>query len=223
MSIRKMVLVPVQAMEELQKWKQHQTQKPRLPPNPQVTMTAQLQKDMQHTLDRVDLSESEKSQLYGENLHKFQVSHGKTTAPKGVTTTSMHDRILESVPKTMRRKTQLLLDLLRDHPNMSWDEQGTLLLNGKPVDGSHIIDLINDIIRERKHFEPRGWQTFSRGLKEVNVPQDIVGNRKRWDWMHSDTPKSRAKKMTVKTPGSAKRVVITPPTVKRKALKWEPY
>ena len=40
---------------------------------------------------------------------------------------------------------------------------------------SHIIDLINDIIRERKHFEPRGWQTFSRGLKEVNVPQDIVG------------------------------------------------
>ena len=246
-----MVLVPAQVMEDLQQWKQEQLHKPRLPPNPQVAMTSKLHKEMQNTLDRVDLSESEKSQLYGEKLHQFQTAHCKvfTASPKSVTKSNtkapMHERILESVPKTMRRKIQLLLDLLSDHSNMLWDDHGTLMIHGKPVEGTHIIDLVNDIIRQRKHFDPQGWQLFSKGLKEVNIPQDVVGHRKRWNWMHrtniedtdsdEEQPSSPvrkvvsklsytpARKMTVKKPGSTKRVLITPSTLKKRTPKWEPY
>ena len=95
----------------------------------------------------------------------------------------INDRIVQSVPLQLRRKAQLLLDMLKDHPKMSWDEQGTLKYKGNTISGTNIIDLVNDVIRQRKQFEPTGWQTFSRGLKDINVPQDIIGNRQRWNWI----------------------------------------
>ena len=195
-----MVMVPMHVLEEMNKWKIQQSEKPRLPPNPQITMTSQLQKEMQNTMNRNDLTESEKSQLFGENLYKFQLAHKKalteSVKPLISTQTEMvqpestnevskkkiNDRIIESVPVAMRRKAKLLLNLLEDHPNMTWDEHGTLLFNEKPIEGTNIIDLVNDTIRERKRFEPKGWQTFSKGLRDVNIPQDIIGNRKRWNW-----------------------------------------
>ncbi|XP_053391379.1 uncharacterized protein F54H12.2-like [Mercenaria mercenaria] len=38
----------------------------------------------------------------------------------------------------------------------------------------------------QKRSNPRGWQEFSRGLRESNVPQEYVGNRQRWLWMQRD-------------------------------------
>ena len=38
-----MVLVPMPVLEEMNRWKTEQSQKPRLPPNPQVTMTSHFQ------------------------------------------------------------------------------------------------------------------------------------------------------------------------------------
>ena len=55
---------------------------------------------------------------------------------------------------------------------------------GKSIPGSNIIDLVNDVIRHRKGSEPTGWQAFAEGLRDMNIPQDVIGNRERWDWMH---------------------------------------
>ena len=66
------------------------------------------------------------------------------------------DKLLDSVPSTMKRKTQLLLSILKDNPNMTWDDDGTLKLYGKSIQGSNIIDLVNDVIRHRKGSEPTG-------------------------------------------------------------------
>ena len=57
-------------------------------------------------------------------------------------------------------------------------------MHGKPPAGSNIIDLVNDTLRQRKHPEPKGWQTFAQMLKESNVPRDYVGNKKRRDFMY---------------------------------------
>ena len=51
----------------------------------------------------------------------------------------MNQLILDSVPSTMKRKTQLLLSILKDNPNMTWDDDGTLKLYGKAIQGSNII------------------------------------------------------------------------------------
>ncbi|KAL4226354.1 hypothetical protein ACF0H5_014337 [Mactra antiquata] len=73
---------------------------------------------MNHVLNEDTLSPSEKARQYGEVLHKFQQSHENASvptvspAPPSPTTTtttppSLQDRILESVPHTMRRKAHL--------------------------------------------------------------------------------------------------------------------
>ena len=57
---------------------------------------------------------------------------------------------------------------------------------------SNIIDLVNDVIRHRNGSEPTGWQALAEGLKDMNIPKDVIGNRERWDWMHRapETPET---------------------------------
>ena len=50
---------------------------------------------------------------------------------------------------------------------------------------SNIVDPVNDVLRKRKSFEPVGWKTFARGLKDVNTPMDLVGNHDRWIYMQT--------------------------------------
>ena len=47
------------------------------------------------------------------------------------------------------------------------------------------------MIRHRKGSEPTGWQPFAEGLREMNIPQDVIGNRDRWNWMHRDVSSPR--------------------------------
>ena len=89
---------------------------------------------------------------------------------------------------------------------MSWDEDGTVRLYGKPIQGSNIIDLVNDVVRQRKGSEPTGWQPFAEGLRELNIPQDVIGNRESWDWMH------RSPNLPLRSP---EEEIVTPPNQKR--------
>ena len=87
-------------------------------------------------------------------------------------------RILDSVPQTIQRKAKLILSILRNHSNaLSWDEDGTVNVYGKPIRGSNITDLVNDVLRHRKGSEPTGWWFFAEALREINVPKYVVGNR----------------------------------------------
>ena len=96
---------------------------------------------------------------------------------------ALHDQILQSVPKTMKRKAELLLGMIKNNNNLTWDEQGVVSYIGKRIHGSNIIDFINGAIRQRKGVEPRGWKTFSKALHESNIPQEVIGNSSRWKWM----------------------------------------
>ena len=157
-----MAIVPLKLLEDMKRWKEEQIQKPRLPPDPNVSETASLQRDVTSVMANEDLSEAEKSQSYGQTLYKFKAAHenalkeqsSKFLPTLAKTTTSTHSKInqliVDSVPKMFKRKAQLLLSILQDYPNMSWDEDGTVKLYGKPIQGSNIIDLVNDVVRQRK-------------------------------------------------------------------------
>ena len=43
---RKMAIVPFKLWEDMKRWKEEQIQKPRLPPDPNVSATASLQRDL---------------------------------------------------------------------------------------------------------------------------------------------------------------------------------
>ena len=195
MSVRKMAIVPFQLLEELKRFKVEQSQKPRLPPNPLVTDVAHHRNDMSTILENSDLSESEKAQRYGETLFKLQNSLQKAKTPSTLNLSNdtpwtdktpsdtFHDRILQSVPKTMQRKAKLLLNMLKDNENLAWNNQGVVTYKGAQIPGSNIIDLINDSLRQRKGVEPKGWETFSKAMRESNIPQEVIGNPSRWKWM----------------------------------------
>ena len=174
----------------MKRCKEEQIQKPRLPPNPNVSATASLQRDLSSVMANEDLSEAEKSQLYGQTLHKFKTAHQKALketslfSSSGPSSSKMNQLVIDSVPSTMKRKAQLLVSHLKNNPNVSWEDDGTVKLYGKSIPGSNIIDLVNDVIRHRKGSKPTGWQAFAEGLRDMNIPQDVIGNRERWDWMH---------------------------------------
>ena len=67
-----MAIVPFKLWEDMKRWKEEQIQKPRLPPDPNVSATASLQRDISSVMANEELSEAEKSQLYGQTLHKFK-------------------------------------------------------------------------------------------------------------------------------------------------------
>lgn len=189
---RKMAIVPFKLWEDMKRWKEEQIQRPRLPPNPNVSATASLQRDLSSVMADDEMSEAEKAQLFGQTLHKFKSAHKKALEEQSLklpsltpsSSSRMNQLILDSVPSTMKRKAQLLLSILKDNPNMTWDDDGTVKLYGKAIQGSNVIDLVNDVLRHRKGSEPTGWQPFAEGLREMNIPQDVIGNRDRWDWMH---------------------------------------
>ena len=62
---RKKAVVPFKLWEDMKRWKAKQIQKPSLPPDPNVSATASLQRDLFSVLANEDLSEGDKSQSYG--------------------------------------------------------------------------------------------------------------------------------------------------------------
>ena len=39
-----------------------------------------------------------------------------------------------------------------------------------------MVDLVYDVLRKRKYFNPQGRETFGEALREANVTQDLIGH-----------------------------------------------
>lgn len=61
-------------------------------------------------------------------------------------------------------------------PRITWDEKGVVKFDKKEISGSHIIDLVNDIVRTRKTFAAVGRDGFAQILNEIGVPRENIGN-----------------------------------------------
>ena len=72
-------------------------------------------------------------------------------------------QIIDSVPKTMRNRAKLLIQKLKDHSDViSWNDNGQLVLEGSIVLNSNIVDLVDDVMRKRKGFNPEHSSTFAK-------------------------------------------------------------
>ena len=54
-----------------------------------------------------------------------------------------------------------------------------MVFKGRSVPSTNIVDLVNDSLRQRKNFNPAGWELFSKVLGDLNVPEGIVRNENR--------------------------------------------
>ena len=168
-----------------------------LPPvNPVHRTLNTLDQDMQAILQRSDLSDADKVRQYNQVLQRYlEYQDRQPTGPPSALPSPRHDLegdLIHTVPKTMQKKAKALLERIKSHPDMNWNERGEFVYQNRVVGGSNMVDLINDMLRHRKSFQPRGWQAFARALRQTNVPQDMIGHRERWDWMHRESATSDA-------------------------------
>ena len=92
---------------------------------------------------------------------------------------------------------------------LDYNNQGEFLLDGHVIKGSHVSDLVYDVLFGKSGFEPRGVEQFLGGLARLNVPERLIGNKSR---------RSVIRQMKLKSYGSPpvrKRGGVTPSIGKR--------
>ena len=159
---------------------------------------------MQTILEREDLSEDERLKLYDQSFTRYLNVYDDygprpvAVAPEPVKQDLIDNEILESVPKTMKAKVQLLLKKMKSTPEISWNEKEELKYKGETVQESNVVELFNDVLSKRKYFNPQGWETFGEALREANVPQDLIAYEDRWRYITQikRTPRSRKRQQS---------------------------
>ena len=207
-NVRKMALVDPRLLETL-----------RNPMQPPVDTTLRdLDADMTSILDRTDMEVSDKVRLYNQALLRYN-GMTKTRANKptrvivvpeqkvvnGEAGEAGHDsagEIVATMPKSLRTKALMLTARLKKM--VDWNDRGELLHEGVAIPGSNITDLVHDLVRKRKTFEPVGWQQLTSQLRGSNIPMELAGNAARRQHIQTGeiTPRkkqvpTRRKKQTV--------------------------
>ena len=110
-----------------------------------------------------------------------------------------------TLPKTLQEKGSQLVSRLK---TTKWNDRGELLHEGVAIPGSNIVDLIHDLLRNRKTVDPIGWQQFANQMHAANIPMELVGNVARRQHIQKRTriappipnPKKNKKKKTRQLP-----------------------
>lgn len=124
-------------------------------------------------------------------------------------------RIIKEVPKLYQNKAKLLIDRIKES-RISWDDRGEVSVSGTKIPNSNISDLVNDVLRKRKDFNPIGWELFVDELHRINVPLEIIGNPSRQ--IREPPRRSPSPDWLVKTPKGKKRKERT---TRGEVTQWE--
>lgn len=136
-------------------------------------------------------------------------------------------QILNLIPKSYIKKGESLLDFLLTSQNkVQWsDDDGTVLVDNQKINGSNIVDLVNDSLRPLRRSDPIGWEKFAKALKDLKVPLTYIGNPKRSEYINQLRLKSFGEisgNEEYPTPTSENKYIRK---VKKKIdwEKWTPY
>ena len=118
-----------------------------------------------------------------DNEPAVEVTAGQSTEPVNIVAT---------LPKTLQEKGR---QLLRRLSKVEWNERGELMHEGVAIPGSNAVDLVHDLIRNRKTArDPVGWHQFAKQTRSANIPLELVGNVARRKHMQKPTPTKRIRK-----------------------------
>lgn len=133
---------------------------------------------------------------------------GPTTASSDTHATA--NKLLANFPIAIKQKAKTLYDMIKDSNGiLDFNNQGELLLDGHVIRGSHVSDLVYDVLFGKSGFEPRGVEQFLGGLARLNVPERLIGNKSRRSVIR------QMKLQSFESPPVRKRGVATPSGGKR--------
>jgi hypothetical protein len=96
---------------------------------------------------------------------------------KGLST----DIVMSAIPRPYRQRVNAILLHIEKDPGkvLSWNDRGELRYRGETIPGSHVTDLLKDSQYAYRNLTPLGRKEFYEGLRELNVPQSLIGNERR--------------------------------------------
>ena len=168
------------------------------PPPPNLKRMSVLDDELRQVMEEDSLTDEERSKKYNHVLQRYQAYenkydkevHGRVhTLGKDIdkdspSSAAVEKDIIAAIPPSFQRRAQLLLNRIKaSGGKVGWTENGQLLLEGRPVPNTNIVDLVGDIVRRRKAVNPEGWREFAVGLRQLYIPQEVVGHPERWQYM----------------------------------------
>ena len=197
--VRKMALVDPRLLKSLR-------ENPTPLPDAIDTALRDLDAEMTSILDRSDADESEKVRLYNQALLRYNdMTKARAAKPipvvvavkkEAAATTALvvePTDIVGTLPKTLQMKGRQLLSAV------TWNERGELIHKGVAIRGSNAVDLVHDLLRNRKTPDPVGWQQFANQMRAANIPMKLVSNVTRRLYLQKKRGKRTPQKRTPET------------------------
>ena len=168
-------------------------------PDPMADSVLSLDGEIKQILDSSLPSVHDKALAYQQTLQKYikridQFSHRQShtepqqrrleTEPTQTDDSllKIEKRVVDSLPASLQRKGNLLMNYLKEGANIGWNERGELKIKDQLIPGTNISDLVHETLRARKlDAAPKGWKLYADVLKDSNIPQDLIGNKARWE------------------------------------------
>src|SRR6218665_3285949 len=208
------------------------------------------QRKVDKTLSKLDMEmykllhkgiddDCEKAKLYSNSLS----NHLKSLRPNIATdkflavveqddpTETLESMVMDTVPKTWKSRATRLLKHLQSIPDVSWNDRFELVLKKHVVAKTHLVDLVNDLLRKRATIAaPAGWKQLANALKEYNIPRELIGNEDRWKYINDASEESptvtRKRRTSSRKPAIPSARKRTTPTAtiykpKRPKIVWE--
>ena len=196
------------------------------PADPRLDEMTRLDDNMDDALLRQPENEADAlhaMQKYNNQLQNFRLHHRQyktdnygaddVSATSERSADTWETEIIDSVPVTLRNRAQLLIRRIKNsNGELGWNTKGELTRRGVAVPGTNIVDLIGDVIRQRKTVKaPPGHIPFASGLRDINIPREAVGNKARLALVYGDATSdlSPPKTREWKTKRPAKRVIAS--------------
>jgi hypothetical protein len=175
MSFKKMALVPfdmVGKMNDLNTLKV-----------PNETQVVKNFENMSNVLEDETLTDNQKMNRYNEELNDYNVFANKVVNPSLHTATvplKPKEDTFNAIPKSFQKNANALMEELKKYPQIiQWNPiNHEVAINGKPLRGSNIIDLIGHVMRSRKTTkDPVHGDAFLKKLANLNIPEELVKNK----------------------------------------------
>jgi hypothetical protein len=165
-----------------------------------------------------------------EPEHLPQDHDGDNDQPQGpASPATTATKLMANFPVVLKKKADTILDLIKSSKGvLDFNEGGELLVDGHLISGSHISDLIYDVLLGKSGFEPKGSEQFLKGLLRLNVPERFIRNKTRRTTLRRMKLSSPQKIGKSKAPSSSKRknTLSRPRPLRSKRvglLNWETY
>jgi len=213
--------------------------------SPVVQQLSNLDQELQSILNNPNLPEEVKYHQYRNVFGRYQQLRNEQFRPAAAVPAitehiqtgddlPMEDlpvpekQVIDGLPKTVRMKGRLLLNHLKDHKRFfNWLNSGELVIDGKPIAGSNVTDLVHHATRNRTAVvPPAGYEEFEKLLQATNVPKEAMKKVE----LATATPVSIGTSFSPRrlqsTPRSSGRPLIQDSTGKqrpKRKIHWKPY